>query len=386
MNDYKNPKTGLSGVYATHKRFGGTIDNIKKKLNEDSGYQINKQGGRTYYFPIRGRGIGSYQVDLMFPPPYKGIDTLLCCINVNSRYAYVYPLRGKKNVYDAMEKIINDADDDKRPIVYLQSDKGSEFNNYRMKQLFEDNDISYNTVKKADHAGQGKVERFNGTLRRLITIYCSVHDTNNWVEVLDDLVYNYNHRVNRMMGTSPIKANEYMQMLHALEQYKKAKQQFDRIKVGDKVRLLKDKDIFDKGRKEWSQEIYNVDGIDHNTFLVDGKRLKHYEVQKIVNGVELSKEHEKDIIIMKNEKRQKRALNKEGVDVSNIVTRNATNKREAIKFDETLIGKRVKKGKREGTIEKYDKEGPYHFFVKFDNGDSEYFNKKEVKLYLITIV
>jgi hypothetical protein len=381
--NYKDPKTGLSGVYATYRRFGGSIKETKKKLNDDSGYQINKQTGKVFYFPIRGRGVGSYQVDLMFPPPFNGIDTLLCCINVNSRYAYVYALRGKKKVYDAMKMFIKDAKDDKRPVVYLQSDKGSEFNNTKIKELLEESNIIYNTVKTADHAGQGKVERFNGTLRRLITLYCSSNDTSNWVDVISDLMYNYNNRINRMMGCSPAEADEYMQILRASKQYDMAKKAFDLFRVGDKVRTLKDKNLFDKGRKEWSKEIFEIDDIDHNTFIINGNKYKSYELQKINNGYTLSKEYENTLTATKDKKRQTRFLNKEGVSVVNI-----REKRErVIKYDKSLVGRRIDRGNGEtGTITKYEEDGPFHFFVKYDKkalNKSEWMDAAEVKEFII---
>ena len=77
-----------------------------------------------------------------------------------------------------------------------------------------------------------------------------------------------------------------------------------------------------------------------------------------------------------------RNLRKEGVSQSNIiVTRRATRK-QSIDFN-NLVGREVKRKGVVGKIAKYDPEGPYHWFIEWANGDSEYFNKSEIKLYLV---
>ena len=95
----------------------------------------------------------------------------------------------------------------------------------------------------------------------------------------------------------------------------------------------------------------------------------------------------------KRNKRIIRALNKEGIldgrTPVEIVTR--SNRVKTV-WDASLIGRRVERdirGKKYiGIIVEYDKEGPYHFKIKFDEVPKgrtdafEYMSVKELKIYL----
>lgn len=47
------------------------------------------------------------------------------------------------------------------------------------------------------------VERYNRTIRDIITDYMINYKTNKYVDVLDDLVYNYNTRYHSSIKMSP---------------------------------------------------------------------------------------------------------------------------------------------------------------------------------------
>lgn len=395
MVDFANAKTGLSGIYSTYKRNNLKLVDVKNKLQEQNGYQINKQVLKTNYFPISGRGAGSYQADLMFLPAYKGVGICLCCINVNTRYAYVEPLRNKTKVRDALESIIKKAGEDDRPIIYLQTDRGSEFNNVKVKELLSDYDITYNYVNVADHAGQGKIERFNQTLRRLINLYISSNNNNDWVSVLPDLVYN--NRYHRMLESSPAEANEQTEIVKQMKQYEQAKQDFLKYHIGDEVRIIKEKNVFDKGRQDWGTDVFKIEGIKGNLIQVNDRLYKHYELQ-LVKGSSVKDDFKKELDKQKKEKKIIRTLHAEGIidDGDSVIFKKKIIK-EKIAFDESLIGRKIKRtiGKDktiyEGTITEIDKEGPYYYLVQYDDlprgRDSkiEYMNNTEIKKYLVKV-
>ena len=391
--DFKNPRTGLSGINATAKRSNEKYNDIKIKLQNDEGYQLNKQiGGKPSYFPIWGRGQGSYQCDLMFLPAYKGTGIVLCCINVNTRYAYAYAMRNKTDTHDAMQKFITHSTEDKRICSFLQSDKGSEFNNAKMKELFKDNDIEYNFVNTGDHAGQGKVERFNQTLRRLVTLYTSSNNNNDWVKVLDDLIFNYNHRFNRKLECSPADANEDTEVVKQIAQYKLAQKAFLNFHIGDSVRILKNRDIFDKGRQQWSTVVFKIQDMKGHLFKVNDEYYKHYQLQKVTGSSskdDFEVENKKD----KDRKKIMRALRKEGIVGDGDQVEFSKRETRARKEDHSL-NKRVKVTNDEfsdelATIVAYDPNGPYHWRIKYDNlpkgrkNKFEYIDKQELDKYLI---
>jgi hypothetical protein len=311
---FNDAKTGLSSAYAIYLRSGGKLKTVKEELTKENGYQLNKQTTKINYFPIIGPGLGSWQIDLMFvSPPYRGTGIILCCVNVNNRYAYCYAMKSKKQTTEYLEKFLEDAKKERRPVKFIQSDKGSEFLNSKVNKLFNTYNIKHETVNVGDHAGQAIVERFNGTLRRLIILYISSNNNNNWVDVLHDLVENYNTRFHSSLKTSPINADETLAAAQKYDKYLLAKRDFDKIKINDKVRVLKEKDVFDKGKKQWSTTVYSVEGKQNSLIKLDnGLYYKHYQLQ-IVNGDNTDDEFEKHIVKQKKQMKIVRALNKEGI-------------------------------------------------------------------------
>lgn len=394
MIDYNNVKTGLSSAYASYQRSGGKLKTVKDNVQTQSGYQLNKQKTTVNYFPIMGHGKGSWQMDLMFvSPPYRGIGTILCIINVNSRYAYCYAIKSKKDVAEYLEKFINEAMKDNRLVKYIQSDQGSEFINSRVDKLFTQNDIQHDTVNVGDHAGQAMVERFNQTLRRLITLYISSNDDNDWVSVVPDLVENYNTRFHSKLGTSPINSDEIIAAAQKYSQYLLAKRDFDKIKIGDKVRVLKNKNVFEKGRQQWSNDVYLVEEKVKNLIKIDnGRYYTHYQLQVVSGGETASNKNEMHRDEYKKQKRIIRALNKEGIinDGDTVVLRK---KKVHEVYDESLVGRNVERdirGKKyKGKIVEYDDDGAYKWRVKFDkvplgrDDEYEYMNRIELKKYLM---
>ena len=387
MADYYNPRVGLGSAYKYYKSQDKyTYKEIKEMLANKEAFQLNKQGTKTAFFPIVGKGMYSFQADLMFPDEYNGYTCILCIINAITRVAYCYAMKNKtqEEVYDKFVEFFKDL---KGSIHYLQTDNGKEFTNKKMRELLKQENVEFSTVSPKDHAGQGKIERFNGTLRRLITVYESAYKTRNWVSALDDLVYNYNHRYHRVIGCAPIDCDEVTQFDKELKKYDEAEKQFAMFSVGDRVRVLIPKQEFDKGRKQWSNEIYKIDDIKGHKLLVDGVWRKHYEVQKIkaVHKKLLDNNEAIDKEGIRKEKKVVRDLRKEGVSKENVVE----NKRDRrIKFDGSLVGKSYDMGDGEiGTIKRYDPDdGEYKWYVKFDKKaklDSDWVNEEEIKKYLV---
>ena len=98
----------------------------------------------------------------------KGITFLLCVIDIYSKYAWVFPLKDKKDVtiVNAFQKILGDS---KRKTNKIWVDKGSEFYNRSMESWLEKNDIEmYSTHNEGKSA---VAERSIRTLRNKIYKY-----------------------------------------------------------------------------------------------------------------------------------------------------------------------------------------------------------------------
>ena len=104
------------------------------------------------------------------------------------------------------------------------------------------------------------VERFIRTLKSRLEKYFIKNKTKRWVEVLPQLIDNYNNTPHRTIAMSPNQVTDdnadrvFKKMFPDIHLEAKP-----RLNVGDRVRKLKDKTIFEKGYKQaWSDELYQV--------------------------------------------------------------------------------------------------------------------------------
>ena len=331
MDSYYDVRHGLGSAYKFYKsQKKYTYGQIQDMLAKQEAYQINRQGTKTDYFPILGVGPGSYQADLMFPEAWRGYTCVLCILNVITRVAYCYAQRSKSDTYDNLRLCLKTVQE---KVSFVQTDSGTEFVNKKVGDLLREEGIEFHAVDPGDHTGQGKIERFNGTLRRLITIYESAYKTRDWVSVLPDLLYNYNHRYHSAIGCAPVNADYQTVFDKELAKYDAAQKQFDQFSVGDSVRVLTNKEIFDKGRKEWSAGVFKIDEIAGNRLHVAGVGWKkHYELQKIerVHTKLLDNNEVVDKAGIKKSKKVVRDLRKEGIS-----HHNTPGLKEAVNVDST---------------------------------------------------
>jgi transposase InsO family protein len=91
-----------------------------------------------------------------------------------------------------------------KPIL-IQSDNGTEFLNKSFQGLLKSTNVRHVTVEVGNHRRQGIVERFNKTIENLISRYQESRNTNRYIEILDDFVYNYNHSYHQAINETPEK-------------------------------------------------------------------------------------------------------------------------------------------------------------------------------------
>lgn len=82
---------------------------------------------------------------------------------------------------------------DARKPILIQSDNRTEFLNNNFQRLLKENKVRHITVNVYDHNRQGLIERFNRTLEGIISKYQESRKRNRYIDVLEDIVYNYNH-------------------------------------------------------------------------------------------------------------------------------------------------------------------------------------------------
>ena len=182
----------------------------------------------------------------------KGIRFLLCVIDIFSKYAWVVPLKDKKDtsIVKAFQIILKQSN---RKPIKIWVDKGSEFYNVYFKKWLQDNDIfMYSTHNE----GKSVVaERFIKTSKGKIYKYMISISKNVYIDKLDDIVDEYNNTYHTTIKMKPIdvKDNTY---IHASKEINNKDPKF---KVDDHVRISKYKNIFVKGyMPNWSEEVFVI--------------------------------------------------------------------------------------------------------------------------------
>ena len=282
---YYNPKMGLVSPYKLYIKLKKRIPlkTIEEFVKKQESYQRKIQ--RNY--PKQFKPIVVYsrnEIDLFDFSRYShwnaGYKHLLCCVDVFSRKAFVSAIKRKSDTTEAMSKIL--AKD--KPIL-IQSDNGTEFLNNSFQRLLKSMNVRHTTVDVGDKKRQGIVERFNRTIALMISRYQESRNTNRYIDVLEDIVYNYNHTFHRAIKDTP----ENRFVTNPSSGTFKVYTPRDTLRIGDSVRILNNKTAFCKGYEptfdKTIYQIYKGDGYSFSLRDEFGvpldRRYKLYELQKI---------------------------------------------------------------------------------------------------------
>ena len=124
----------------------------------------------------------------------KGFRSLLCVIDIFSKYAWVVPLKDKKgiSIVNAFQIILKESN---RKPNKIWVDKGSEFYNNSFKKWLRDNNIE---MYSTNNEGKSVIaERFIRTLKTKIHKYMKSISKNAYIDKVDDMVYEYNNTYHR---------------------------------------------------------------------------------------------------------------------------------------------------------------------------------------------
>ena len=119
-------------------------------------------------------------------------------MDVLSRKAFVVAIKSKTDTTEAMRFVFAA----RKPIL-VQSDNGTEFLNYNFQTLLKESKVRHITVNVGDHNRQGLIERFNRTLESIISKYQESRSTNRYIDVLEDIVHNYNNSHHKGINDTP---------------------------------------------------------------------------------------------------------------------------------------------------------------------------------------
>ena len=249
--------------------FGGVASLARQTRAPDVGKWLSTQDAYTLHKPVRrifprrktfAKGIDDlFQADLADMQNLSryndGYRFILTCVDVFSKRAFAIPLKDKRgaSVAEAFEQIFKE-----RVPVFLQSDRGSEFLNSQVQDVFKKYNIkhywSFNDDIKA-----ACVERFNRTIKTRLFRYMTGRHTKRWVDVLNAFIDSYNKSFHRTIGMAPNEVTLGNSERIADRMYPLKTKTHWKFKVGEKVRISKYKNIFEKGYlQNWSDEIFVI--------------------------------------------------------------------------------------------------------------------------------
>jgi L-rhamnose mutarotase len=209
------------GVRALTRYCGMPVKMVKGWLETQDPYTVHKPAVKK--FPRRktfDKGIDDlFQADLAdmrnLASSNDGNSYILTCIDVFSRYAFAVPVKDKRGstVAAAFEKIFAE-----RVLNMLQTDRGTEFYNVQVQELFKKNGVRHYSSLN-DDVKAALVERFNRTPKSRLFRYMTHSHTKRWIDVIDDVVNSYNRSHHRSIGAAPIDVTSENEDVVARRQY-----------------------------------------------------------------------------------------------------------------------------------------------------------------------
>ena len=209
-------------------------------------------------------------------------------VDINSRKAWSerLPSKGAADVTSAMRKIFNDIQSDGKVVKNLNTDSGKEFLNKDFKNLldtFFDSPIEHFSSNPKDFAKNGIVERFGHTMRRRVESFVKKIGP-NWMGAVPNIMETYN---NDPHGTTKEKPDDIWSGGKTSRQQLPRKVRYN-LAIGDSVRKVDRKAVFEKGSFAYSPLIYEIVRKERRKFILLNPKTNHTLVRGYL-GYELMK-------------------------------------------------------------------------------------------------
>ena len=286
----------VKNIIKSKKTLGLGVENHNKILSEE----LHKSKRKNY----TRRKIVVNHIDEIFAADLvemqkfaklnRGYRYLITCIDIFSKFAWVIPLKDKKGITikNALEKIFN-----KRKPKFLWTDKGKEFYNKQVQDLLNENNIKLYSTNNSE-IKSSIVERYNKTFKNMM--YKKFTENNNTIfyNILDELVNNYNNKYHSTIKMTPIEGSKKIneKKIKNIYNFEKTKK-LGKFKIGDRVRISLEKNIFEKGYEtNWTQEIFVIYDIKYsNVPYYYLKDLNNEKLQGSFYEQELQKTKQDDL-------------------------------------------------------------------------------------------
>ena len=226
-----------------------------------------------------------------FSKENDGVEFLLLVIDTFSKYGWIIPLKNKagKTMVEAFKSIFKEG----RKPEKLWTDKGREFYNKDVKDLLKSYLIELYSTENEEKSSI--VERWIRTMKDKIWKYFTDSRTQRYLDVLPDLLEDYNNTVHSSTEFTPVevskKKNELAVWRNLYPDRHKISRLTPKFSVGDEVRISKKKKVFEKGyTSRWTEEIFTIKEIrDTNPITYILEDLQGEEIKGTFYEPELQK-------------------------------------------------------------------------------------------------
>ena len=286
-----NKATFIKNVRERHPEI--KIKDIQEYLKNQEVNQINTTVNKTYEYKITAPP-RTFQIDIFWWKKSSTLIPILLLVDILSRKAWAYVLTKSKKAKraDVSVKTLQEFQAEVGFIKGLEGD--NEFSSAAIKKFCNDNDIRLDTsVAKEEHISNGNklgiIDRLVRTLRELIEKYYDItgHRTDNIKDVIATVIATYNsssHRTLNNKSPNQVFKDNDDQVVRHINDSAHNQQVYKSVpfESGQKVRILEQKEKFDKGKQKFSKDIYTVDKKEGYKILVNGtsRKLKPAELLK----------------------------------------------------------------------------------------------------------
>ena len=206
--------------------------------------------------------------------PDAGYKYILTIMDGYTRYAWTVPLKDKKGetVANAFKDVMKKSN---RKPNKLWVDQGKEFYNQHMYNLFK---FKNKDVLEKDENGEYKnqiysvfntqknplIERLNRTILNKLSKQQTINGNQKWLHILPIITKNYNNTIHSSIGISPAEASKDPSLVKVIPPQfdKRLHSKKPKFKEGDRVRIYKYKNKFEKGYKGyWTKEIFKISKV-----------------------------------------------------------------------------------------------------------------------------
>ena len=262
---YEDPKASgsLGGVHRFAKAHGLKRKQAQDLLQQNLAYTLHKPRRKRFLtLPVLVYEIDSqWASDLIDVQKLKrwngGMKYLVTVIDILSKHAWVQPIPDKtgKSLVTAFKRIFKNGRQPQR----LQTDAGKEYYNKVFQAFLKKKGIPHFSTHGDTKASV--VERFNRTFKSTMYRYFTASNQLRYLDVLQDLVENYNNSKHRSIGMTPNQVTTKNQKQVWFNLYGKRLKQWKnpKLRVGDRVRLNKKHRPFKKSYLPgWTEEVFLI--------------------------------------------------------------------------------------------------------------------------------